>query len=317
MEKVKVGIIGAGGRANFQAKSIRDSGKGEPLIVCSPVEEEAKKFAQNYQIEYTLDWKKVIENPQIDAVTVSVPNIFHYEIVSAALKAGKHALVEYPMTLSKKDAEEMIKIAQKKNLVLWVSLTERLENPHLTIKSQLSAIGKPLFAFASYIAAGLRGWYVDLSLRGDPFSAIQFHFIDQFRVLFGEVEEVNAAVNEKKNEEGKLIYTASNLMMTFKNGCNAFVEFGMGIPPGQDFKEKIVGTEGYFDFVGGKLTKGTKEKKEEITMLSSSLSEDTAQYLDAILSGKGDISTAIEGKNSLLVALIAKESAEKGKRVKM
>ncbi|OIN96302.1 hypothetical protein AUJ66_06685 [Candidatus Desantisbacteria bacterium CG1_02_38_46] len=172
MEKVKVGIIGAGGRANFQAKSIRDSGKGEPLIVCSPVEEEAKKFAQNYQIEYTLDWKKVIENPQIDAVTVSVPNIFHYEIVSAALKAGKHALVEYPMTLSKKDAEEMIKIAQKKNLVLWVSLTERLENPHLTIKSQLSAIGKPLFAFASYIAAGLRGWYVDLSLRGDPFSAI-------------------------------------------------------------------------------------------------------------------------------------------------
>ena len=99
MNKVRVGIIGAGGRANFQAKSILESGKGELKIVFSPMEEEAKNFAEKYKIEYTFDWHKVIERDDLDAVTVSTPNSIHHQIVSSALKAGKNALVEYPMAL--------------------------------------------------------------------------------------------------------------------------------------------------------------------------------------------------------------------------
>lgn len=316
MDKVRVGIIGAGGRANFQAKSILESGKGELKIVFSPVEEEAKKFGEKYQIEYVLDWRKVIERGNIDAVTVSTPNSTHYEIVSGALKAGKHALVEYPMALKNEDAAEMIKLSKEKNLVLWVSLTERLENPHITIKGQLNSIGKPFFASAAYIAGGLRGWYADTSLRGDPFAALQFHFIDQFRELFGEVREVNATVNEEKGKDGKLLYTASSMMLTFKNGCNGFVEFGMGIPPGTEFREKIIGTKGYFDFVGGKLIKGTATVKEEITLLEAKLAVDTADYLNSILAGKG-MSPAEDGKKSLEVALATARSAQEGMRVKL
>lgn len=316
MNKTRVGIIGAGGRANFQAKSILESGKGELKIVSSPVEEEAKNFAEKYKIEYALDWHKILERDDVDAVTVSTPNSTHHQIVSSALKTGKNALVEYPMALKDEDAEEMIKLAKEKNLVLWVSLTERLENPHITIKSQLNSIGEPLFAYATYIAAGLSGWYADISLRGNPFAAIQFHYIDQFRDLLGEVKEVNATMNEKE-ENGKLLYSASSLMLTFENGCNGFVEFGMGLPPGTGFRERIIGRKGYLDFFAGKLIRATAENKEEIPLLETKLSSDTAQYLEAILSGRGDTKTAEEGKKSLAVASAASLSAQEKRRIKL
>ena len=316
MEKVRVGIIGAGGRANFQAKSILESSKGELKIVSSPVEEEAKRFAEKYRIEWTLDWHKIIERDDINAVTVSTPNSTHHQIVSSALKVGKDVLVEYPMALKDEDAAEMIKLAKEKNLILWVSLTERLENPHITIKGQLNSIGEPLLAYATYIAAGLSGWYADTSLRGNPFASIQFHYIDQFRNLFGEIKEVNATMNEKE-ENGKLLYSASSLMLGFENGCNGFVEFGMGLPPGTGFREKVIGTKGYFDFVGGKLTRATAENKNEIPLLETKLSSDTSNYLEAIISGQGNVQTAEEGKKSLAVASAAFRSAQEGIRIKL
>jgi len=52
MNKVKIGIIGAGGRANFQARAIVESGIGGSVIVYSPFEEEVKNFAEKYKIKY-------------------------------------------------------------------------------------------------------------------------------------------------------------------------------------------------------------------------------------------------------------------------
>ena len=56
-------------------------------------------------IEVSTDCKSVIENSQIDLVTVCTPVNTHFEIAKAALEAGKHVLIEKPMTSSSKDAE--------------------------------------------------------------------------------------------------------------------------------------------------------------------------------------------------------------------
>lgn len=115
--KIKVGIIGAGGRANFQAKTIIESGIGEPLIVYSPFEEEVKVFSEKYNIKYTTSLEDILNNPEIEAITISTPNATHYDIAKKGLENNKNVLVEYPPTLKLEQIDELINLAKEKKLV--------------------------------------------------------------------------------------------------------------------------------------------------------------------------------------------------------
>jgi predicted dehydrogenase len=66
---------------------------------------------------------ELIADPEIDAVIVATPVLTHFELVSAALQAGKHVLVEKPMATTSKQAEQLIELAERKHLVLMVDHT--------------------------------------------------------------------------------------------------------------------------------------------------------------------------------------------------
>src|SRR5262245_50761688 len=66
------------------------------------------------------DWRGLIADPAVDAVMIATPVDTHYELVLAALDAGKHVLVEKPMTSCSREARILIEHAAKRNLVLMV-----------------------------------------------------------------------------------------------------------------------------------------------------------------------------------------------------
>jgi predicted dehydrogenase len=69
------------------------------------------------------DWKQVINDPTIDAVMVATPVVSHFPIALAALRAGKHVLVEKPITPTSREAEILIAEAKARGLVLMVDHT--------------------------------------------------------------------------------------------------------------------------------------------------------------------------------------------------
>ena len=69
------------------------------------------------------DWRKLLGDPQIDAVVIATPANSHCDLALAALDAGKHVLVEKPMALSSRDAMTMIAAARRRSLVLIVDHT--------------------------------------------------------------------------------------------------------------------------------------------------------------------------------------------------
>jgi len=69
------------------------------------------------------DYKEILKIPEIDLVAISTPVFTHYEIAKAALEAGKHVLIEKPMTSNVKEAEELVNLAEKKQLKLFVDHT--------------------------------------------------------------------------------------------------------------------------------------------------------------------------------------------------
>ncbi|MCM8802909.1 MAG: Gfo/Idh/MocA family oxidoreductase, partial [Candidatus Omnitrophica bacterium] len=244
MEKIKVGIIGAGGRANFQAKSIIESGIGEIVIVYSPFQEEVKNFSEKYGIKYTTSLDDILNNPKISAVTISTPNATHYEISKKALLNNKNVLVEYPPTLTVEEVDELINIALEKNLVYWVSLTQILENPFYTIKKNLNMIGRPLFSYFTYISPSLKGWYADSKLCGPIYIWQHYHFVTQLLDIFKDIEQVSAFENIEYDKEVKMSLTSSIMNLKFSSGFISTIEFAMGVKNAKDFKLKFVGENG-------------------------------------------------------------------------
>lgn len=70
--------------------------------------------------QYESDYKKLLNNPEINAVAVAVETSAHYQVVKDALIAGKHVYVEKPFTSTVKEAEELTALANSKNLIIHV-----------------------------------------------------------------------------------------------------------------------------------------------------------------------------------------------------
>ncbi|MFS0515828.1 Gfo/Idh/MocA family protein [Nostoc sp. UIC 10607] len=83
----------------------------------------AKVQARYPTIQVTQDCRDIFTDPQIDAVAIVTPVSTHFDLALAALQAGKHVLVEKPMTTTSEQAMRLIEEAEKRNLVLMVDHT--------------------------------------------------------------------------------------------------------------------------------------------------------------------------------------------------
>jgi predicted dehydrogenase len=99
---------------------------------------------------------------EVDAVSVVVPTDLHYEVAGKVMEAGKHVLIEKPITDKLEEADDLISIAREKNLVLQVGHVERF-NP--AFRLPLKFIEKPLFVESHRLSPFVeRGTEVDVIL---------------------------------------------------------------------------------------------------------------------------------------------------------
>jgi predicted dehydrogenase len=118
MGRVSTAIIGTGFMGRVHAEQIRRLGFVDIAGVASVNAAEAAAFGQSMGIERTTgDYKELLADPSIQAVHVLTPNNLHYPVSMDALNAGKAVLCEKPLSVSAKEAANMLKLAEKKNLV--------------------------------------------------------------------------------------------------------------------------------------------------------------------------------------------------------
>jgi len=90
-------------------------------IVCDRNNSAIEKYKSIYpNITFLTDFKAVVNNKNINAVIISTPAATHFEIAKSALLSGKDVFVEKPITLKLKEAEELIRIAEKTKRILMV-----------------------------------------------------------------------------------------------------------------------------------------------------------------------------------------------------
>jgi len=132
MRKTNVGVIGAGYWGKKIISEYMELAKQNSHIgiqtVCDNSEENLKCCEIYHLPCLTKFHKEATSSPEVDVISICTPNETHYEICREALEAGKHVLVEKPMTLSSAEAYELVDLAHKRNLVLSVGHIYRFNN---------------------------------------------------------------------------------------------------------------------------------------------------------------------------------------------
>lgn len=138
MKKLKFAIIGCGRISYKHVEALINNVKEAELVaVCDIAEERAIERKKQYEeainnsnIKVYTNYIKMLENEEIDAISICTESGFHARHSIDCLNRGKHVLVEKPMAMSIKDADEMIKIARDNNLKLGVCHQNRF-NPSI------------------------------------------------------------------------------------------------------------------------------------------------------------------------------------------
>ena len=121
---VRIGVIGYGYWGPNLVRNFVET-PGCQLVSVSDLRQDRLDLVQRRYpgVEVTKDCRDIINHPQIDAVAISTPVSTHYPLALEALRAGKHVLVEKPMTKTSEEAMRLIDEAERRNLVLMVDHT--------------------------------------------------------------------------------------------------------------------------------------------------------------------------------------------------
>ncbi|HHE40344.1 MAG TPA: Gfo/Idh/MocA family oxidoreductase, partial [Candidatus Cloacimonetes bacterium] len=121
---IQIGVIGVGYWGPNIIRNIMMN-KRMNVKTCADIKEERLDFIQSIypSIRPTKNYHEIIQDPSIDAVAICLPVELHYKVAKAALKAGKHVLIEKPMTANSWQAYDIINLAEQKNLIILVDHT--------------------------------------------------------------------------------------------------------------------------------------------------------------------------------------------------
>jgi predicted dehydrogenase len=182
---IKIGIIGAGGMAGYHAQGFRDAG-AEIVAMADVNKAAAEKSAAKHGIGKVFgDVAEMFRAlPDLDAVSIIVPNKFHAPLAIAALKAGKHVFCEKPPALNAKEAELMAAAAAKTKKTLMFNFNNRARPESYAMMEHITrgAVGKINSCQAKWIRRtgipGFGGWFTNKALSGGGPMIDLLHMID-------------------------------------------------------------------------------------------------------------------------------------------
>ncbi|MFH1305705.1 MAG: Gfo/Idh/MocA family oxidoreductase [Candidatus Omnitrophota bacterium] len=301
MNKLRVAVIGAGHLGTFHTKvyaAIQKKSRITLVGVCDVKKDVAREVARKYGTRYFTDYHDLIG--KVDAVSIVVPTIMHYVVAKDFLKAGIHVLIEKPITKTLHEADELIRLAKTKKLILQVGHIERFNS---AIRAVEPLLRKPRFIECQRLGSTKKKKRVkDVGVVLD----LMIHDID---IILG-------LVNSKvKNIEAVGISTVSdhedlaNVRLTFQNNVIADITASR-VTKEETRKIRIFQEQSYIllDFLHQEALifhKSPKKlSKEKVRIRKKEpLKVELRSFIDCVRNKKKPVVSGQEGRQALEVAL--------------
>jgi len=246
---LKIGVIGAGSISESHLDSYANNEEVEIYAICDLNEERAKAKATKYHASkvYT-NYHELLANEEIEAVSICTWNNTHAEIAIAALDAGKHVLVEKPLSKTVEEALRVQEAVKRSGKVLQVGFVRRYASNTNIIKAFIdnNELGEIYYAKASCLRrlGNPGGWFADKERSGGgPLIDLGVHVIDICWYLMGrpKVKSISAntynKLGNRSNVKNLSFYKAAdydptkntvedlaNAMIRFENGASLMVD---------------------------------------------------------------------------------------------
>jgi predicted dehydrogenase/threonine dehydrogenase-like Zn-dependent dehydrogenase len=159
------------------------------LVSSSPIH--AKQLERRYRFDQsTCDYEEVLSDKDLDLLVITSPNNLHFSMLSSAMRAGKLALVEKPLCITREEFEELKEIQVKSGLPIIVGFNRRYSPLVLEMKKRMVAMDGP-FVINYRVNAGFvppSRWSQDPNLGGGRIIHECCHFFDLFNFLLSPKE---------------------------------------------------------------------------------------------------------------------------------
>jgi len=229
---LRFGLIGYGAWGSHHARAIR-SLEGLTLAAICGRSAESRRQAQtdHPQARIYNDYRRLLAEEELDAVSVVLPSDLHYEVARAVLESGRHLLLEKPMALSVAHCGDLVELARTRGRLLAVGHELRLSSLWGQVKKRIDAgaIGEPLYALVELwrrpYRLGSGGWRYDIGRVGSWILEEPIHFFDLARWYFagvGEPLSVFAQANGKQAGHPEL-HDNFSAMLSFPQGRYAVI----------------------------------------------------------------------------------------------
>jgi len=230
MDKLRIGVVGAGIMGQWHARVYRDDPRCEVVAVSDLNGNRADEFAQEFSISSVFETHgDMLDKTELDAVSVCTPDFAHAGPAVDAAEAGKHVLIEKPLAVSVQDAEVIIETVRRKGVTAMAQFSHRWIPSYRKAKHLLAggALGEPVMAYARkndriYVPTKMIGW----ADRTTPCWFLSSHDIDLVCWLFESVPvEVYAnAVSKVLVSRGVNTPDAVQAQVRFADGAVATFE---------------------------------------------------------------------------------------------
>ncbi len=169
INKLNIGLIGAGMIGDVHIENIRKDGRAEVTWIAARTQETLQAKMKKHQIDQgTLDYRELLNDRSLDAVIIASPPHTHLAILKDALAAGKHVLLEKPMVPNRQELEQLIAEVEKHPnlLVLECSCRHARLQPKFRFIKQMIDAGKLGEVYHIHHNHLMRGTFIEYNPAG-------------------------------------------------------------------------------------------------------------------------------------------------------
>lgn len=334
---VRMAFAGTGYIARIHAQAAQKLPNVELVAVVNHRPESRAAFAARFAIPRQYDTiEALLQDGDVDAISINTPNYLHAAQTIAALEAGVHVLVEKPMAMNAAEAEAMMAASERSAALLMVAHCWRFDEEVLWVKQQVNSgrIGRVIRTkgYGVHVHWGPAGWFTQKRLAGGGALAdMGIHAIDTARFLLGDPRPVSVYARIGTYYKDFDVDDTGVIIVNWDNGVTSYVESGWWQPyaDGPEASTQLYGTRGFAQLFPTRLVLPDVAQKK-VTEVESGFpaardphcpqrmyDAQMAYFVECIKSGRQPHPGGAEGWTNMSIVDAAYESARSGKVVEL
>jgi len=314
MKKLGVAVIGTGFWGKNHARIYKELESTDLIAICDVNPERAKAIASQYGVKTYTSSARMLQNPEIQAVSICTWSTMLAKEALKALHAGKHVLVEKPMAANTKQAKELLKASEENGLHLTVGFLMRFIPGLQQIREAVAS--KKIGDLVSASAKRVSQWperIGDVGVVKDT----AIHDIDVIRFISGQ--EAVSVYAKTGNMRHRQFEDYAQIMLAYEYGGSAFIESNW-LTPYKTRTLTVTGTDAIMrlDYITQELwIEDAKETLQPRTCFQEPLKMELQHFVDCIQEKKKPIVTGEDGLKALEIATAALKSSAKNAAIKL